>query len=244
MKIRVFAGLLAVLALIVSATVVINRNREFLYAGTVEATEVDISSRLAGVIETVNAAEGSKVSKGGLLVKLSAEDLSVAYEAAERDYRRAEKLLSAGSLNQEAFDRIKFKRDDLRVRLGWATIVSPINGTVLTSYHEPGEMVAPGTKLVTLADLENVWAYIYVAQPSLPEVKLGMSIEGYIPESNMAKISGTVVKINDEAEFTPKNVQTRKERTRLVFGVKILFDNKNGDLKPGMTVEMKLPEKK
>jgi len=58
----------------------------------------------------------------------------------------------------------------------------------------------------------------------------------------MRKLTGRVTHINSEAEFTPKNVQTRQERTRLVFGVKISFDNKDGLLKPGMTIEMDLPD--
>ena len=128
------------------------------------------------------------------------------------------------------------------MRLGWATMRSPIDATVITRYHEPGEMVNPGTKLLTLADVEHVWAYVYVEQPLLSKIKTGMEVGGIIPESDMKKITGSIAKINDEAEFTPKNVQTRRERTRLVYGVKIAFDNREGLLKPGMTVEMRLPE--
>jgi HlyD family secretion protein len=58
------------------------------------------------------------------------------------------------------------------------------------------------------------------------------------------KFPGTIALIRDEAEFTPKNVQTRSERTRLVYGVKLVFPNPEGILKPGMTIEVKLPEKK
>jgi len=242
MKFKIIVVAFLVISGLVSAVMYINRHREFLYAGTVEATEVDLSARVTGVIDRINAAEGAKVAKGDVLVQLSVEDISVAAAAAERDYQRAQKLLRAGSLNQEAFDRIKFKRDDLNVRLGWATMRSPIDATVITRYHEPGEMVNPGTKLLTLADVEHVWAYVYVEQPLLSKIKTGMEVGGIIPESDMKKITGSIAKINDEAEFTPKNVQTRRERTRLVYGVKIAFDNREGLLKPGMTVEMRLPE--
>jgi len=74
-------------------------------------------------------------------------------------------------------------------------------------------------------------------------IKTGMEVKAYVPESNMREITGKIVKINDEAEFTPKNVQTRKERTRLVYGVKLEFSNTDNFLKPGMTVEAKLTEK-
>jgi HlyD family secretion protein len=236
---------LVLIALVIVITLALifafGRRRQFLYAGTVEATEVDLSSRLTAVISEFNVKEGDVVKKGEVVVKLSSEDLVVAADAAERDYRRASELLKAGSLNQEAFDRIKFKRDDAMVKLGWCTVSAPLDATVITRFHEPGELVNPGTKLVRLADLNTVWAYVYIPQPMLSQVSLGMDVPSYIPESGMKNIAGKIVKINEEAEFTPKNVQTRKERTRLVYGVKIEFNNAGGDLKPGMSVEAQLP---
>jgi HlyD family secretion protein len=219
------------------------RSNNFMYAGTVEATEVDLSSRLTGVIASVAAQEGDKVSAEQVLVRLSIEDIEVAAAAAGRDYKRAVELLEAGSMNREAFDRLRYKWEDAEVRLGWGTIKSPLNGTVITRYHEPGEMVNPGTKLLTVADLKHPWAYVYVPQPLLSKISIGMEVKGFVPEDSMKMIPGRIERVNDEAEFTPKNVQTRKERTRLVFGVKIAFENDDEYLKPGMTVEVRLPEK-
>lgn len=215
----------------------------FMYAGTVEATEVDLSSRLTGVIGSFYAQEGDQVKAGQVLVKLSIEDIEVAAAAAESDYKRATELLNAGSLNREAFDKIKFRRDDALVRLAWGAIKSPIDATVLNRYREPGEMVTPGAKLLTIADLQRPWAYIYVPQPMLSKISIGMNVKGYVPDSAMKSVEGKIVHINDEAEFTPKNVQTRKERTRLVFGVKIVFENSERFLKPGMSIEVPLSEK-
>lgn len=129
------------------------------------------------------------------------------------------------------------------MRLGWCRITSPIDGTVLSRYHEPGELVNPGTKLLTLANIKDIWAFIYVPQPEVANLKPGMKLKGYLPELNNREFSGTILKINDEAEFTPKNVQTRFERTRLVYGVKVSFLESNTDeiLKPGMTIEIALP---
>lgn len=216
--------------------------KEFFYAGTVEATEIDLSSRLNSVLDSVYIREGDKVKKGQKLMDLSCEELKVAFASAEKDYERAKQLLEAGSMNLEAFDRAKFKRDDIEVRLKWSEIVSPLEGTVLTSYHEAGEWVNTGTRLLTLADLSRVWAYVYVPESTLSKIRLGMKVNGFFANGEKTPLTGTLIKINDEAEFTPKNVQTRKERTRLVFGVKIEFENPKTFLKPGMTVEMSLPE--
>jgi HlyD family secretion protein len=243
MKPRFIVVIVAVIVVII-AVILIGRRKEFLYAGTVEATEVDLSARVNTVISRVNVREGDTVKSGQVLVELEGADLRVAAANAERDYARAVQLLKAGSMTKGDYDRQKYRYDDARIRVDWLTVDSPINGTVLTRYHEPGEMVMPGTKLLTLADLGIVWAYVYIPQPLLAVVKPGMQVETYIPESNMQKITGSIVKVNEEAEFTPKNVQTRKERTRLVYGVKVEFRNTDGLLKPGMSVEVKLPEGK
>ncbi len=232
--------LLAALALGLAAWKILHRP-EFLYAATVEATEVDLSSRVTAVIEAVNVREGDAVTEQQVLVNLSGQDLVLAAENASRDFQRAVGLHKSGSMSDEAFDKIRFRRDDTALRMQWLTIVSPLNGTVLNRYHEPGEMVAPGTKLLTLADLKNLWAYIYIPQKELARVKLDQSIDVVLPDLDMKKMTGRVAHISDRAEFTPKNVQTREERTRLVYAVKIAFDNTGGVLKPGMTVEARLP---
>jgi HlyD family secretion protein len=73
-----------------------------------------------------------------------------------------------------------------------------------------------------------------------------MKLRGYLPELDNREFDGEILKINDEAEFTPKNVQTQAERERLVFGVKVSFRDANAAeiLKPGMTIEVALPEEK
>jgi HlyD family secretion protein len=234
--------IIAALAIAVLGAFVAGRRGHFLYAGTVEALTVELSSRLLGTIENITVQEGDAVKKGSLLVSISGDDVRVAAEAAGRDYRRAAQLLADGSMNRETFDRLKFKYDDAMVRLSWCTITSPLEGTVRTRYHEPGELVSPGTKLLMLEDLSTVWAYIYIAHDKLAKIQTGMNIDGLVPEAGMKTIPGKIIKINQEAEFTPKNVQTRSERTRLVYGVKISFNNPDRSLKPGMTIEVKLPD--
>lgn len=213
----------------------------FRYAGTVEATKVDVPARVTSVIEKIAVREGETVAAGQTLVTLACEDVRLDARQAARDLARAGRLFRGGALPQEEYERIKTQAAEAELRLEWCGVASPLAGTVLTRYREPGEHVAPGIKLVTIADLRDVWAYIYVAQPEVVRLGLGRQVTGYIPEIDQ-RISGTIVKINEEAEFTPKNVQTRQERTRLVYGVKVGFDNPQGLLKPGMTVEIELPE--
>jgi HlyD family secretion protein len=218
------------------------RNQKFYFAGTIEATKVDVPARLATIIANVKAGEGDRVEAGQTLFELECADLKIQQDVAATSFDRGQRLARAGSMPQETFDQLRAKRDEIALKLSWCQVPAPTAGTVLTTFHEPGEWVAPGMKLMTIADLSNVWAYVYVAQPLLVKLQPGMAVSGFLPELAMREIKGSVVKINDEAEFTPKNVQTREERTRLVYGVKIKFQNTEGLLKPGMPIEVDLPD--
>lgn len=219
-------------------------NGPFRYAGTLEATKVDLSARLAAAIEEVKVEEGQRVATGDVLATLACEDYKIAARLAHENYNRDLKLAKIGSVSAEAMDQVRNQKETADVRLGWCTVRSPIEGKVLNRYHEPGEWVAPGTKLVTLANVRDIWAYIYVPQPLVAKLAPGMKLQGHLPELGDRVFAGTILKINDEAEFTPKNVQTRNERERLVFGVKVGFREANAEevLKPGMTIEVALPE--
>lgn len=219
-------------------------NRQFLYAGTLEATKVDLSARISSAISAVNVHEGDHVTENQELVTLACEDIKIASELANINYRRTLRMYREAIVPPETMDQVKNKKNDIDERLSWCFVRSPIPGTVLNRYHEPGEWVNPGTKLLTLANIRDIWAYIYVPQPDVSRLSVGMKVKGYLPELNNRVFEGTIIKINDEAEFTPKNVQTRSERERLVFGVKVSFLGSNNEeiLKPGMTIEVRLPE--
>jgi HlyD family secretion protein len=216
--------------------------KDFRYSGTLEATEVDLSSRISGVISGYAVKEGELVKKDALVAALDCEDLKMAADIAAKDYERAAELYSAGSMSTENRDRLKYKRDDSALKVQWCSVKSPVSGRLLYSYREEGELVAPGTKLATVADLSEVWAYIYVPHDMLAKLKAGMEVSGFLPEAGDKEFPGRISVIYSEAEFTPKNVQTRKERTRLVFAVKVSFSNSDEILKPGMTIEVRLPE--
>ena len=217
----------------------------FRYAGTLEATKVDIYSQVPSAITTVDVYEGDHVEQNQKLLQLACPDIRVADDLATINFNRNQRLFHTGTASQETLDQMKNRKDDADVRLGWCQISSPLHGTVLNRYHEPGEWVNVGTKLFTLANIRDIWAYIYVAQPDVWQLKPGMKLEGHLPEMHDRVFTGTILKINDEAEFTPKNVQTRSERERLVFGVKVSFLGSNEEeiLKPGMTIEIVLPRK-
>lgn len=215
---------------------------KFAYAGTVEATEVDVASQVASTVNSLQADEGQAVTQGQLLATLDGPDYKVAQETANDDYQRGLKLFQAGSMAVETFNHLKTQKEMADLHVLWCSVTSPLKGTILTKYHEPGDWVGPGTKLFTLADLNEVWCYFYVPQPILAKLSYGQKVSAVLPELKGKTFEGVISHINDEAEFTPKNVQTEAERTSLVYAVKIIFKNPNGLLKPGMTLEADLPK--
>ncbi len=215
----------------------------FLYAGTLDATDIDLSSRLAETIAEVVPQEGDRVKKNEVVIRLVCDDVKVADDLANINYRRGLKLFKAGTISPDTMDQVTNRKQDADVRLSWCEIRAPLDAMTLDRYHEPGEMVNPGTKILTLANIKDIWAYIYVPMPLVAKLHPGEKLIGYLPELGMKAFVGHIWKINDEAEFTPKNVQTRAERQRLIFGVKVSFLGSNDQeiLKPGMTIEVALP---
>ena len=115
-------------------------------------------------------------------------------------------------------------------------IASPIRGTVLTKYAEAGEVTAAGRPLFKVADLEHIYLRAYVEAPQLTALRLGQEVTVYADrgEADRTPYPGRVVWISGEAEFTPKTIQTRDERSNLVYAVKIAVDNSDGQIKLGM----------
>ena len=117
-------------------------------------------------------------------------------------------------------------------------INNPIQGTVLTKYAEPGEIVAFGKPLYKIADLENMELRVFVSETQLANLKIGENVIVKIDDQDAMKdYTGTVTWIASEAEFTPKIIQTKEERVALVYAVKITVKN-DGSLKIGMPAEM------
>ena len=216
----------------------------FLYSGTLEATKVDLSARLPAAIDTIRVEEGDRIKQGEVLIVLSCEDFKIASHLAKNNYERNLKLLNSGYASPETIDTLKTQMEDAETRVKWCTIASPITGKVLVRYHEPGEWMSPGEKILTIANVQDIYAYIYVPQPEVAKLSVGMTLKAKVSALNNREFEGKIIKINDEAEFTPKNVQTQYERERLIYGVKVNFREANSEeiLKPGMTIDVILPK--
>jgi HlyD family secretion protein len=116
-------------------------------------------------------------------------------------------------------------------------VFSPINGTVLSRNREPGEFVQAGASLVTVADLKDMWLRVYLPTDDLPKIKLGQRVYFTVSGSS-EKYQGVIEEIASQGEYTPKTIQTPKERTNIVYGVKIRVSEPSETLKPGMPADV------
>jgi len=130
------------------------------------------------------------------------------------------------------------RMDQLRQQLEDATVASPLDGVVTEKLSEEGELLAVGTALLVVTDLDDAWLTVYVAEPELGRIRIGQ--EATVVTDGGESRTGRITFVATEAEFTPKNVQTRDERVKLVFRVKIGLDNRDGLFKPGMPAEARI----
>lgn len=289
-------------------------------SGTIESTDVTVSTKVAGQIENILVDEGSKIKKEDILLLLDhdaldiqlrqaqagveqadaqlkllqagarKEDIKLAEEQvrltqinldqAQSDKERFSKLFETNTITQKQYEDVSTKYDQalnqyssalenlkkvknitrpeeiesakanlkrnmvsvdiIRKNIDDCTIKSPVDGIVSKKFTEIGEYVTPGASLLKISDLQTVNLMIYVTEEELGKVKLGQKAEIKTDSYKDKTYTGEVIFISPEAEFTPKNIQTPEERTKLVFAVKIQVPNSDYDLKSGMPADAKL----
>jgi len=179
-------------------------------------------------------------------------------DGARTALRRTRKLLATGSATQMQLDDLETREAGLiaqkqvvesqtaqaetalalaETQLAYTQVHAPLAGTLIRRNVEPGETAFPGSALMTLADLTVMKVKVYVPGPMLGRIGIGRPVDILTDTYPGRPFSGTVESIADEAEFTPKNVQTRQERVRLVYAVKVRVPNPDGVLKSGMPVD-------
>jgi HlyD family secretion protein len=263
-------------------------------SGFIEATEIVVSSEIAGQLKSMRFGEGDLIMKGDTIgeidtvatmlhlrqtgairqavktnVKISSlniEQASYNSDLARKEYDRVAALLKSGSINQQRYDQIETayhqallskKQADasyqaalaelakveseialLQKRLSDCFPKSPQSGVVTNKFVKAGEWIGTGKPLVKIAQLDTVWVKVYLPPEDLTRISLGGCAE-IDPEDGRTKLlDGTVSWISEEAEFTPKNVQTKEARADLVYAVKIIIPNPEKTLKRGMPVSV------
>jgi HlyD family secretion protein len=231
------------------------KNRELL--ATIDVEKLTLQK--AQVAANLKEIEAARISAEATIAQASE---SAANTAAR--YRRIKELYAKGAAPKQNFDDVATQQKvaqsqlaaaraqmplldakDAQVKAAAAVldrniadgkVYSPLDGVVLEKYLEPGEVVSPGSPMYKLADMNRFWMKIYVAEPDLGKIILGRPMEVRV-DAMPDPIRATVTWTSPEAEFSPKNVQTRKARAELVYAVKLTLETGRPGLKIGMPAE-------
>ncbi len=184
--------------------------------------------------------------KGGAISASAHDSKEMAFKVATEEFNntiqrltelergpREEQIRAARS----RLERSKWELKRIELDIRHSSLHSPINGVVLVKANELGEVILPGATVATVAEIDEVWLKGYVGEQDLGKIKLGQKARITIDTYPDRYYGGTVTYISSRAEFTPKNVQTREERIKQVYRVKITIPNPDQDLKIGMPAE-------
>ena len=166
-------------------------------------------------------------------------------DQAERDYKTLTAQIEAARAQQQTAAQDVSSTDarvaQIRDQIARARVVNPVAGTVLAAYVKSGEVVQSGQPLYKVANLDTMELRAYVTESQLSTVKLGQTVQVAIDAGDSRKTrSGVVSWIAAQAEFTPTPIQTRDERTNLVYAIKVRLPNADGALKIGMPADLAL----
>jgi HlyD family secretion protein len=194
----------------------------------------------------------------GVIPKETLDNAETGFKMAEAATERAREnyqLVKIGPRREDIEDaraQVEQARANLKLietQLGYTVLTSPLSGVVLVKSSEVGEVVNPGTSVLTIGDIENVWLRAYVPETELGRIKWGQEVIVTTDLQPRKEYKGRISFISSQAEFTPKQIQTEKERVTLVYRIKIDLPNRDRELKPGMPADgrilmMSLPTEK
>lgn len=238
----------------------LRRTKELFAEGAVAAQQVDAAHAAydAAVAQERSAADAVTQARAGLATA-RAHEMQVAIK--QQDVQNARQIVAEARATlknaQAGYTLIAQRRQDLaaahaalaqaRANLRYVeviaahtTIVAPVDGVVLTKNIQPGEVVAAGTAIYTLVDLADMWLRVFIPEDRIGRVRLRQAARITVDTFPGRTFTGRVSEISPQAEFTPGNVQTKEDRVKLVFGVKIRLENRDGSLKPGMPADAEI----
>lgn len=188
------------------------------FSGMIEADEVDITSEVSGKVERLLVDDGVQVKVGDTLIALNTDLLNAQVAQAQAQVQQ------------------------LAVQIAKATIKAPIDGVVLERVINLGEQAAPGNILLKIGSLAKVKLTIYVPEDRIGALQVRQGVPAHVQVDSFPNrtFDGMISYIAPQAEFTPRNVQTKEERATTVFAVRIELPNPDGALKPGMPADAKI----
>jgi HlyD family secretion protein len=247
-----------------------NQQKELDYSGTIETTQAKLSFQVPGRVAQVHIQEGQSVAKDQIIAELDRAEFASHYEQTKanvtsvqetfndtkKNYKRFEELFSKGVVTEKERDSVKLAYEVAKsrlaeseavlnqasIRLGYTRLKSPMDGVVTSRNIEPGETVNAGREVITISDLSRVDLKIFVDETEIGKVKPNQKVEVRVDTFPGKVYTGYVAFISPEGEFTPKIIQTKKERVKMVYLVKVSIVNPAFELKAGMPADALLAQ--
>ncbi|HEV8447274.1 MAG TPA: HlyD family efflux transporter periplasmic adaptor subunit [Gemmatimonadaceae bacterium] len=228
---------------VVDTSALVLQLREASSQRATSGARVTETARQLGVLESQRDIAERNYERTKRLVAQQAAT-SQQLDQAERDYKTLLAQIEAGHAQVRTASEDVASNDaraaQIRDQIRRSRVSNPLRGTVLTTYTKRGEFVQVGQPLYKIANLDTVELRAYVTQPQLAQLKLGKSAEVTFDSADTHQtLPGVVSWISSQAEFTPTPIQTRDERTNLVYAIKLRVPNPNGVLKIGMPVDVR-----
>ena len=219
-------------------------------SGTIETDQIALTPQVSGRILTGPAEEGVAVKKGDVLFTLDATLLNLAADQAKAGIDAAKANLTntknkSGHTKadvaaaQAQLDQARLALKMAQAQVAYATIASPIDGVVSSIAAKVGENASPGSTLAAISDPSKLTVTIFVPETEIGQVKVGQN-GTLTTDSGTKTFHVSVVFIATQAEFTPASVETKDQRTKLVYQVKLSITDADSSLKPGMPADVVL----
>lgn len=170
---------------------------------------------------------------------------------AEREYNQAAanlKLVERGARKEDIdgakaqLERARATLQQIETQLAELEVKAPADAFVEVLQLRPGDLIAPNTPIATLVEIDRIWVRVYVPEPELGHVQLGKDVAVTVDTFSDAAFNGRIEEIATRGEFTPRNVQTRDERSNQVFAVRVRLDNSSRKLRAGMAADVAIPK--
>jgi len=219
-------------------------------SGTIEAETIAITPQTMGRIISAPAQEGATVKAGDVLYKLDPSvtklqiaSLDTAINAASANYAHVRDDSSSSWADKQAawaqWQQALIAKKMAQVQLTYTVVRAPLNGVLTNIAQKVGENAVPGTTMAMMSQVQRLTVTIYVPETQIGQVRIGQL--GTITTDSTSKVyNGKVTFIASQAEFTPSSVETKDQRAKLVFQVKLDIADADANLKPGMPADVVL----
>jgi len=197
------------------------------------------SAREAANQRLALAREGSRrqdIAEADARAETAQAGVNVA-QAGRTDVQIQQAALTAAQAREK---ELRAQLEAAKTQLSYTEIRSPLKGVVLTKNVEAGEFVNPGTPVVTIANIDDLWMNIYIPETQTGLVKLGQNVLVRVDSFPKEAFKGKITFVSAESEFTPKTIVTQEERIKLVYRTKVSLENTNQRLKPGMPADAEI----